>query len=149
MDHGPIISQSKEEILTDDTAETLRNRLFEKSADVLVELLEPYIRGKINLKAQNDKEATFTKIMKKEDGFFNIDKKTPAEIEKLVRAMYPWPGAWTFIRLSTTDEKNKRLKILKVHLEDEKLVLDEVQLEGKEPVTWKQFKEGYNAMRFC
>jgi len=71
-----------------------------------------------------------------------------AEVEKLVRAMYPWPGAWTFIRLSTTDEKNKRLKILKVHLEDEKLILDEVQLEGKEPVTWKQFKEGYKEATF-
>ena len=148
MDHGPIISQSKEEILIDDTAETLRNRLFEKSADVLVELLEPYIRAKINLKPQNDEDATFTKIMKREDGFFNIDEKTPAEVEKLVRAMYPWPGAWTFIRLSATDEKSKRLKILKVHLEDEKLVLDEVQLEGKEPVTWKQFKEGYKEATF-
>ena len=50
MDHGPIISQFKEEILSSDNAETLRNRLFEKSADVLTEMLPAYIQGKIKLK---------------------------------------------------------------------------------------------------
>jgi len=38
---------------------------------------------------------------------------------------------------------NKRLKILRAHLEGEKLVLDQVQLEGKKPVGFKQFCEGY------
>jgi len=149
MDHGPIIAQSKEEILPGETSESLRNRLFEKSAGVLIELLTPYLQGKINLKVQDDAEASFTKLMKKEDGFFNMDEKNPVEIERLVRAMSPWPGAWTLVRLSATDEKKKRLKILKAHLEDEKLVLDEVQLEGKDPVTWKQFKEGYKDATFA
>lgn len=149
MDHGPIISQAKEEILSDDTAETLRNRLFERSAGVLIELLTPYLQGKINLKVQDDRQASFTKLMKKEDGFFSMNEKTPVEIERLVRAMSPWPGAWTLIRLSATDENKKRLKILKAHLEDEKLVLDEVQLEGKDPVTWKQFKEGHKDAAFA
>jgi len=35
------------------------------------------------------------------------------------------------------------MKILKSHIEEGKLVLDEVQLEGKNPVSWKQFKEAY------
>jgi hypothetical protein len=38
----------------------------------------------------------------------------------------------------------KRLKIIKAHVEDaDQLVLDEVQLEGKNEVSWKQFSEGY------
>ena len=56
--------------------------------------------------------------------------------------MFPWPGAWTEIKLQS-DGVTKRLKLIKSHVKDGKLVLDEVQLEGKSPVTWKQFKEAY------
>ena len=45
-------------------------------------------------------------------------------------------------------ENQKRLKLLKAHLEEGKLILDEVQLEGKDPVSWKQFKEGYPNVDF-
>ena len=69
-----------------------------------------------------------------------IDWSKPAvEIERLIRAAYPEPTAWTFVQIPS----EKRLKILKAHLENQKLVPDQVQLEGKKPVTWKQFQEGY------
>jgi methionyl-tRNA formyltransferase len=61
---------------------------------------------------------------------------SPENIERFIRAMQSWPQAWTEVN-------GKRLKILKAHLEEGKLVVDEVQLEGKNPVTWKQFKEAY------
>lgn len=69
LDHGDIVCQFKERIEENDTSETLRKRLFEKSAQVLVELLPAYIDGKINLKKQNDKEATFCKEIKKDWAF--------------------------------------------------------------------------------
>jgi len=47
------------------------------------------------------------------------------------------------IELRSRDRETKRIKILEAHLEANKLVLDKVQLEGKKPVTWKQFQEGY------
>ncbi len=149
MDHGPIVTQFKEEILPTDTSNTLRNRIFEKSAEVLVEMLPFYIQGKIKLKTQDDSAATFTKLMKKEDGFIDINKTSPEEIERFIRAMQPWPGAWTLLRLSASEgQAQKRLKLLKSHIEEGKLVLDEVQLEGKDPVSWKQFKEGYTTAQF-
>lgn len=137
MDHGPIIVQSKEDVMPEDTGESLRNRLFEKSADVLVETIEPYLKGKIKLKEQNHDEATFTKIIKKEDGFADLTKDKPEKTEKMIRALYPWPGVWTYL------PNQKRLKILKAHSEGSNLVLDEVQLEGKNPVTGKQFVEAF------
>ena len=136
VDHGPIISQFKEDIAPGDTTETLRKRLFERSADVLNELIEPYLRGKITPRAQNDDEASYTKIVKREDGFVDLKKDAPLEIERKFRAYTPWPGIWTQV-------DGKRLKILKVRLEEEKLILDEVQLEGKNPVTRKQFEDAY------
>ncbi|MCX6705233.1 MAG: methionyl-tRNA formyltransferase, partial [Candidatus Woesebacteria bacterium] len=63
VDHGPIVSQFKEDILPDDDGQTLRARLFERSAEVLVELIKPYMQAKITPKVQNDSEATYTKIV--------------------------------------------------------------------------------------
>ena len=172
LDHGPIISQFTEGVLADDTTGTLRQRLFEKSVDVLATLIPPYLQGKITPRKQNDKSATFTTLIKKNDGFIppkhftaalanrTANQKwpigfmpnfsllpTPTSLERFIRAMQPWPISWTNVMLSS--KKNpKRLKILNAHLESEKLVLDEVQLEGKNPVPWKQFNQGYPTTMF-
>ena len=90
-------------------------------------------------------------------------------IERAIHALYPWPGLWTIVKITST--KEKRLKILEAHLgpktKDQpaspvrlaealakraggrlktKLIIDLVQLEGKNPVSWKQFLEGYPAI---
>jgi len=137
MDHGPIVAQFKEEVLPSDTSNTLRNRLFEKSAGVLIETITPYIQGKIKLRKQDDGAATYTKLVTRQDGFIDLKKTDPVSAERFVRAMFPWPGAWTLL------PNEKRLKLLKSHLEGGKLVLDEVQMEGKLPVTGKQFLNSY------
>ncbi len=143
MDHGPIVTFFKEKILPDDSTESLRNRLFERSGNVLIQLIPAYISGKVKLKEQNEKEATFTKVLTREDGYIDFTShQSPITIHNFIRAMNPWPGAW--MRL----ENQKRLKLLKAHLEEGKLILDEVQLEGKDPVSWKQFKEGYPNVDF-
>jgi methionyl-tRNA formyltransferase len=144
MDHGPIVTEFKEEILDSDTAGVLRNRLFEKSAEVLAETITPYIQGKIKLKKQDDNAAIYTKLTTKQDGFIELQGSDPLQVERFIRAMYPWPGAWTLLSSSGAPKgQAKRLKLLKSHLENEKLVLDEVQLEGKSPVTAKQFFDAY------
>jgi methionyl-tRNA formyltransferase len=159
VDHGPIIAQFKEEILPKETADDLLTRLFEAGADALITLLPAYIKGKITPRSQNHKEATFTKTLTRDDGKINWSKP-PEFIERQIRAYYPWPGSWTGVKLNPPARfaesrrageagvkseklKVKRLKILKSHLESGKLVLDQVQLEGKKPVTFKQFHEGY------
>ena len=139
VDHGPILSQFKEEIRPNDTAEFLLKRLFLAGAKILTTILPSYLEGKIELREQDDSQATFTKKFSREDGKINWQEE-PAKIERRIRAFYPWPGTWTEI---TIKGEKKRLKILKAHLEKNKLVLDQVQLEGKKPVTYRQFKEGY------
>ncbi|HTK03874.1 MAG TPA: methionyl-tRNA formyltransferase [Alphaproteobacteria bacterium] len=137
VDHGKIVSQFKEDINPDDTTEILRARLFQRSAEVILEFIEPYMKGKITPKVQDETKVTYTKIIKKEDGFVDLEKDDPIEIERKLRAYQPWPGIYTFLA------NEKRLKILKAHIEDGKLILDEVQMEGKTPVSYKQFKEAY------
>ncbi len=166
LDHGPIITQFEEEILPDDTFGTLRKRLFERSEDVLIELLKPYIQTKIHLKPQDEDQATFTRTIKRDDAFVKFDiiksavkgevpqekidiafikdfsmEATPTNINNFVRAMDPWPNVWT------TLPNDKRLKILKSHVENKEgyaeLVLDEVQIEGKTVVGGNQFLSAY------
>jgi len=68
-------------------------------------------------------------------------------IDRMVRALTPWPGVWTIIAANSRQlsavSKNRRLKILKTHLDMQMLVLDLVQLEGKKPVSAKQFYNAY------
>jgi hypothetical protein len=54
--------------------------------------------------------------------------------------MQPWPQAWTTINIKG---KELRIKLLRAHMEEKRLVLDEIQLEGKNPVAWKQFEGSY------
>ncbi len=174
MDHGPIVSQFKETINPDDSFGTLRQRLFERSAQFLIDLIPNYLNGKINLKEQNHNEATFTKLITKENGFIkpqfiaNLldnsknqkNKKdkfevkfikdfsapiTAESIHNLIRAFDPWPNAWTYVEISG---KIKRLKLIKSRLQNQKLVLEKVQIEGKNPVKWEEFKKGYPNFKF-
>ena len=137
MDHGPIVVQFKEDILPADTTESLRARLFERSGQVLIETLEPYIQGKIRPKKQIEEEATFTRLVTKQNGFIELVKVNSEAAERFIRAMNPWPGAWTILA------SGKRLKLLKAHMEESKLILDEVQMEGKTVVSYKQFSGAY------
>lgn len=173
LDHGPIVSQFRQEVAPNDTLGTLRAKLFERASEVLLALIEPYLQGKVSLREQNHQEATHTFMVKKEHGFIPpkyleaaLAGKSLEEawfipfikdysllpsaysLERFIRAMDPWPGAWTLLRLSASEGQAKRLKILKAHLEGEKLVLDEVQLEGKNPVPYKQFSQAYPEAKF-
>lgn len=146
MDHGPIVSQFKVEKIASETAELLRQRLFNLSAEVLVELLPVYAQGKIKPREQDHESATFTKIIAKEDGLIPFDKLraslkgdednapwslrfikdyetsySPENIYRFFCAMQPWPGIWTTITTKSNSEgahkETKRLKILDMRLE--------------------------------
>ncbi len=51
------------------------------------------------------------------------------------RAFSPWPLLWTAV---TTPKGTKRMQLLKSHAENTTLVLDEVKIEGKTAMSWKE-----------
>lgn len=53
------------------------------------------------------------------------------------KAFNPWPNLWTIVQ---TNKGEKRMKIISCHLEKESLVLDRVQIEGKNPCLWNECK---------
>jgi len=69
FDHGPIISQFKEEIRNDDTSETLYRRLFTKGAEVLTTILPAWVEGRISPRQQDHSQATLAPRLTRDDGF--------------------------------------------------------------------------------
>ena len=143
VDHGPLLAQRELSIvnyqfsngLGKPTTPELLQILWEMGADLLVEILPNWIAGEITPEEQDHSKATYTKKLTREDGLIDW-KQNPEYIDRQIRAFYPWPGAFFFW-------KGKRVKILKAHVEQEKLIVDELQMEGKKPTTLNEFLLGH------
>ncbi len=93
LDTGPVISAIGEEIRSDDTVTSLTSRLAARAAVLATEGLPPFARGEMSAVPQPS-GATLTRPLAKSDGW--LDWERPAEaLERQVRAMWPWPRAWT------------------------------------------------------
>lgn len=94
LDTGPILAQAKLDIPNDATTGTLTTALAQLGAALLVEKLPSYLSGELIPEPQPETEARITKQLTKDDG--RIDWQRDADyLERHVRAMDPWPGAWT------------------------------------------------------
>lgn len=93
VDSGDIIKQYPLKIGDKETAGELFDRLASLGADAIIEVLDDIDSGKaINIK-QDDSQATFCKMLTKQDGKINFDKSF-REIDCHVRGMTPWPSAF-------------------------------------------------------
>jgi len=105
LDTGDILLSSKLEIASDDTSDTLHDRLADLGADLLIQTLNAFQTGDINPISQDHSQATYAPILKKNDGRMNWERPAKA-LEAFIRGMTPWPGAFTF-------HEKKRLKVFK------------------------------------
>lgn len=157
MDTGELLASQEVEIAPNDTYLTLANRLANISAPLLQETLKAYKLGAITTEKQNDEEATYTKLIKKEDGLIDWNKSA-TEIHNQFRAFIAWPGIYT-------TWQSKKIKILNCEVYDQEvdkhlvngtftrnyivcgnqsgLVIHSLQLEGKKPSTTEDFLRGY------
>ena len=92
LDTGPILLQRKTGIGTKETAPELMQRLAETGADLLGETLARL--DELIPRPQQDADATFAPILKKEDGLIDWSQSAFA-IERRVRGFQPWPNAYT------------------------------------------------------
>jgi methionyl-tRNA formyltransferase len=105
LDTGDILLSSKFEIASDDTSDTLHDRLADLGADLLIQTLIAFEAGDINPISQDHSQATYAPMLKKNDGRMNWERPANA-LEAFIRGMTPWPGAFTF-------HENKRLKFFR------------------------------------
>jgi methionyl-tRNA formyltransferase len=106
MDTGLILNQREVPISDEDTTGSLGVKLAKVGAQLLIETLPLWIEGRIKPRAQDDSAASYSKMIKKEDG--EIDWRLSAkELWWRVRAFDPWPGCYARWH-------DKRLKLVKV-----------------------------------
>jgi methionyl-tRNA formyltransferase len=149
IDHGPIITQERISIAPTDLRPDLEKKLTDLAFKMFKKLISTDL-NKLQLISQDDQKATYTKKLKKEDGFIEISNlKTqiandPKRLFNLFRGLYPWPGIWTLLRQGFGGQASeKRLKITDLSLINGKLIIKKVQLEGKKEVDFATFNRAY------
>ncbi len=94
LDTGAILEQRRIVIGPDATTGTLSEQLAQMGGELMLGTLRQLELGEIVPQPQDERQATMTRLARKQDG--EIDWRLPApHIERHVRAMQPWPGAWT------------------------------------------------------
>jgi methionyl-tRNA formyltransferase len=156
LDTGDMLLKSWTEIGPDENAIELGARLAAMGADLLVETLAGLAAGAIVPQKQDSSQATYARLLKKEDGI--VDWRLPAPaIHNCVRGLQPWPGARTTFRGQTLHIWKSRsvpgpclpapgrisaVKPLLVCCGSGALELIEVQLEGRKRISAADFANG-------
>ncbi len=93
LDTGPMFDMAQIPVDLKDTTESMTGRLANIAGDLLTSNLDGLLDGSLQPIEQPD-GASLTRPLVKGDGW--IDWSRPAEaVERLVRAMWSWPRAWT------------------------------------------------------
>lgn len=156
VDTGDTLLQEETPILDTDTAGTLFGRLAGVGAKILIPTLDGLIDGSVTPRKQDPAQATHTKKIKKEHGAIDWTRDA-AYLSRHVRAMSPWPSAYTFhgsLRLIVEDAaigpKSSAkpgtiiaLNPLAVATGDGTLELRTVHPEGKRAMTAHEFVAGH------
>ncbi len=174
VDHGPILAKRELENYESQSAtfDDLNRKLAELGANLVIETLSKWLKGEIKLLPQDETKATYTKMIKREDGEIDSKEETAQEIDRKIRALNPEPG--TYLRIKNQELRIKNVKILRANLvsiddnddkispprreignfliQNQKLYLktktgllkiEILQPEGRKPITAKDFINGY------
>ncbi len=94
MDTGPVLAQRRVPILAHDTTGSLSQKLSGIGAELLIDTLSRWLDGRLSPQPQDDGNATYSKMISKEDGLVDWDQPA-VELWRRVRAFQPWPGCHT------------------------------------------------------
>ncbi len=153
LDTGDMLLKWETEIEPEETAVGLGERLASAGADLLIRTLAGL--PSIQPQPQDDLQATYAPILKKEDGHLDWSQ-TRREILNRIRGLVPWPGCYGFLRGARlhvwrareadaalapgTLEVGKRR--LLVGCGDGSIEILEVQMEGKKRMDAAAFLNG-------
>lgn len=160
LDTGDMIIAEKLELAPDETAGSLHDRLRDMAGAVLIRALDLLEAGTAPRIPQNEEEATYVSIFKKSMGELDFSKNAE-ELERLIRGLIPWPGAysyvdgkmlkfWKTVVSSDCDEccgQPGRIIVnrdrLFIETGNGALEILELQLEGKKRMITPDFLRGY------
>ena len=161
LDAGGMFAKATRRISDTETSVEVERDLALLGADLLVEVIEAIAAGTAQERQQDDTQATYAPKITREDGV--IDWSRPARrIHDQVRGLFPWPHAHTFsdgARLivlrtrvgspvSAPQPPGTVLQVSREAVEvmtgdGRALAIDQVQPEGKRPMSVRDFLAGH------
>ncbi|MFH0984252.1 MAG: methionyl-tRNA formyltransferase [Candidatus Omnitrophota bacterium] len=111
LDAGDIYYQEMIPIDPRADAAQLASELARFSYGVLKKVLTQVQEGKLRGVPQNESHATLAPQLSKQDGELSLVAMNAVEIDRKVRGLQPWPGAYFFL-------KNERIGLLETGLSD-------------------------------
>jgi methionyl-tRNA formyltransferase len=163
LDTGDILLTSQIALRRRETGGSLHDRLANLGPEALASAIELILSDQAPRIPQDESQATYAPKLDRESG--RIDWSQDCwSLDRLIRAMNPWPGAFTLVR--TAENEMKKLKVhraLPVHRGSGEmsevrrignrgvlvgcgqgaLLLLEVQLEGKRRMSAAEFVRGF------
>lgn len=137
IDSGPILAQQEYELNPNETTESLLINLNTIGGSLALKVIDDFINNKVIKKNQDESKATYTQKIKKIDGFIDINNPPNKEqLDKIIRAYYPWPTVWT--KIETEKDKWKIIKFLPE---------EKIQIEGGKAMKIKDFLNGYQQLK--
>ena len=158
LDTGDMLYRKKIPITSEDTFETLHDKLMVLGGEAITEALPLLEAGKLVPEKQDDTKTCYAALITKEMGKLDFTK-TAAELDRLIRGLTPWPSAythyhgkqlkiWKAIPMATA-HKEAPGTILTVNKDsfevaasEGSLKVMELQLEGKKRMTTHDFLLG-------
>lgn len=95
LDTGDMLMKEAVPIASDETGESLHDKLSALGADMIVRALTAIEEGNITPVPQGDGKTCYASMLKKEMGCIDWEKSAD-DIEHLIRGLYPWPGTYTY-----------------------------------------------------
>ena len=93
LDEGPVLLREEVAITPQTTAGSLHDELARRGAELMVAALAGLAQGRLKPRPQPQEGATYAEKLRVGEG--RLDWRRPApELERLVRALSPRPGAW-------------------------------------------------------
>ena len=115
LDTGPVLLQEAVPIGPTATAAEMHDVLAALGARMMVQALDGLARGTLTPRPQPSAGATYAAKLERSEG--RLDWRCPAaELERQVRALNPWPGAFVEVPL---EKGSERIKVLAAELADE------------------------------
>jgi len=160
MDTGPILLQKELDILPDENAVELEDRLAILASELLVSSLKSIENNNFSLKEQDDSLASLAPKLSKEDGVIDW-RNSAGDIHNLIRGCRDWPGAFSYYKsqvlkihkanvVLSNESKPQPGKILDVSPQgitvsagEGNIIIKELQIEGKREMTAKEFIQGH------
>lgn len=159
MDTGDMIS--KEEILIDftDTVGDIHDKLSFLGRDLLLKTMPDIISNKVKPIKQDDSEATYAPLIKREDELVDFNKKS-LEIYNQIRGLNPYPVAYATLdgkvikiysatikdNIYTSKQNGEIVRIyddgIGISTSDSEIILKEIKPEGKRKMSVKEYLNG-------